>query len=66
MDGVGGCGAAIRPPSGASAGINSFSLPLPNAGVEHGVIIVLNNDGTKLLSHQWQSWCGVELLVYGC
>lgn len=43
-----------------------FSLPHPNAGVEHDVIIVLNNDGTKLLSHQWQSWCGVGLLVYGC
>ena len=43
-----------------------FFLPHPNAGVEHDVIIVLNNDGTKLLSHQWQSWCGVGLLVYCC
>lgn len=60
-DRVGGCDAVIPPPAGglASAGVNSFFLSHPSAGVEHDVIIVLNNDGTKLLSHQWQSWCGV-------
>ena len=35
-----------------------FNSPTHTLGVEHDVIIVLNNDGTKLLSHQWQSWCG--------